>query len=526
MDRLTAVSLALAAAALALLGSWWLDGQPVNLRAGGTLPLQCVSYAPSSGYPAPPGPVTREHIRRDLELIARRFRCVRTYTVAHGLDQVPSVARELGLEVLLGAWIGGDPAQNERELALAIEAARRDRDAIEAIVVGNEVLLRHELSEDQLAPLIERVARDTGLAVTYADVWGYWMSHRSLARSVSFVTVHILPYWDDHPAGIDAVIARVEQIYSDLRAYFPGKHVLVGETGWPSYGKPRGELEPSRVNQARYLREFTALAERREIPYNLIEAFDQPWKRAHEGTVGAYWGLYDARGREKFSWSGPVVEAPHARAVVLASAALGALGALAGVLLLKRRRGRGAVVVASSAILAVAIGAHQVEYLHAASVTWIDWTASLLVVVAGWTAFFLACRGALSGAFCHDSIPRALALLLLLGSAYACAGLAVAGRHRDFPVWLFLPAVLALAAAAWMDPLGRARILVRRRAIEETIIAFWLVSAGAAIPLVERFGNQLSIAWGLSSLALGLSVLLPLALQARQDQRASHDADD
>ena len=182
---------------------------------------------------------------------------MRTYTVSEGFAQVPEVARELGLEVLLGAWIGGDAAHNEREVALVIDTAQRHRDTVRAIVVGNEVLLRHELTPDQLAVLVRRVAAATGMPVTYADVWGFWVKHRVLAQAVSFVTVHIIPYWDDDPVGIDEVIPYVDALYADMQRTFPGKDVLIGETGWPSAGRPRGAIEPGRVNQARYLRGFT-----------------------------------------------------------------------------------------------------------------------------------------------------------------------------------------------------------------------------------------------------------------------------
>jgi glucan 1,3-beta-glucosidase len=523
-ERASAVPWLLAGAALLLLGSWWLAGRPVDLPAAGHMPLQCVSYAPSTKARAQPGPVTREHLRRDLEQIAEQFRCVRTYTVSDGLDQVPSIARELGLRVLLGAWIGSDPAHNEREIATAIEVARREHDTIEAIVVGNEVLLRHEMSEEQLAPLIERVGRDTGLAVTYADVWEFWMSHKALAQSVSFVTVHILPYWDDHPVGIDELMPYVERLYLDVCDQFPGKRVLVGETGWPSDGRPRGGLEPGSVNQARYLREFTALAERRGIPYNLIEAYDQPWKRGFEGTVGGHWGINDAEGHPKFSWSGPVAEAPQGRLVSIAAFILGVIGAVAGWLLGGTHKARAAATLASGAILAVAIGAHQFDDLRAGNQAWIDWAATLLVAVAGWLVFLAAVRGTIAAGPARDPVPRALVLAVLLGCAYACVGLVFAGRYRDFPVWLFLPAVFGMTIAAWIDPASRRSMLLRHRATEETLLAMWIVLAGAAIPVIEGPGNRLAIAWGASAALLGLSVLLPLAGQARENQHTAHHA--
>lgn len=511
--------------ALALLGGWWLDAQPVPIADGTTGRLHCISYAPSAAGTRDPRGVTREQLHRDLALLAQRTDCVRTYTVADGFDQVPAIARELGLEVLLGAWIGGDVQHNEREVALVIDTALRHRDTIRAIVVGNEVLLRHELTPEQLAALIRRVGAATGMPVTYADVWGFWVKHLSLAQAVSFVTVHIIPYWDDEPVGIDAVIPYVDALYAEMQRNFPGKDVLIGETGWPSAGRPRGAIEPGRVNQARYLRGFTALAEERGIDYNLIEAFDQPWKRVPEGTVGGYWGLYDSQRREKFPWLGPVAEAPQGRAVVAIALAGTAIGFSAGWFGGGALRVRRSLAFAGAAALLVAIGARQWLYLEAGNVAPLDWAATLVVTAAGWLAFGLAILALGSARATRDLLPRWLVLLLLLCSAYVCLGLVFAGRHRDFPVWLFLPAALGIALAAILDTQGRASSLLSRRATDEIVLAAWLVMAGLLIPLLERFQNGRSIGWGLTSALLGLGVLLPLALQPRQHQGAAEQSD-
>jgi exo-beta-1,3-glucanase (GH17 family) len=516
---------AVVATALALLGGWWLDAQPVPVADGTAGRLQCISYAPSAAGNRNPGGVTREQLQRDLALLAQRTSCVRTYTVSEGFAQVPEVARELGLEVLLGAWIGGDAQHNEREVALVIDTARRHRDSVRAIVVGNEVLLRHELTPEQLAVLIRRVGDATGMPVTYADVWGFWVKHLSLAQAVSFVTVHIIPYWDDEPVGIDAVVPYVDALYAEMQRAFPGKDVLIGETGWPSAGRPRGAIEPGRVNQARYLRGFTALAERRGIDYNLIEAFDQPWKRAPEGTVGGYWGLYDSQRREKFPWLGPVAEVPQGRAVLAIALAGAAVGFFAGWLGSGAMRVRRSLAYAGAAALLVAIGARQWLYLDAGNVAPIDWVASLGVAVAGWLAFGLAIRALASVRATRDPLPRWLIPLLLLCCAYVCLGLVFAGRHRDFPVWLFLPAALGFAITAIHDPQARAASLRARRATDEVVLAAWLVMAGVLIPLLERFQNGRSIGWGLTSILLGLGVLLPLALQSRKHQGAAQHAD-
>ena len=217
-SRGTWVAACWAMLALAAAGSWWHDARPVPLPDGAAGRLPCMSYAPSQQHGGRAGrALTAERIRLDLELLARRTSCVRTYTVAEGHDLVPAVAQELGMEVLLGLWLGRDALHNERELAHGIAVANRHRGTVRAIVVGNEVLLRHELTPGQLASLIRRVGVETRLPVTYADVWGRWLDHATLARDVSFVTVHILPYWDDEPVAVDDVIEHVDRLYTELQ---------------------------------------------------------------------------------------------------------------------------------------------------------------------------------------------------------------------------------------------------------------------------------------------------------------------
>ena len=504
--------------ALLLIASWSRSSRPIDLVAAPSGRLQCVSYA-ASGSKDAPSEVTREHLRRDLALLATRFACVRTYTVSHGMDQVPSVARELGLEVLLGIWIGRDAAHNEREIGIAIATARANRDVIRAVVGGNEVLLRHEQDPGQLAGLIRRVGRETGMPVTYADVWEFWLKHRSLAEAVSFVTVHILPYWDDAPVAIDAVVPHVGRLYREMQEAFPGRDVLIGETGWPSAGRPRGASVPGRVNQARYHREFSAFAAAHGIPYNLIEAFDQPWKRRSEGTVGGHWGLLDANGNAKFPWSGPVVERPDGRRIAALAAIAAALAALLTLLAGGAPRARRVVAIAAGAALAIAIGAHQWSYLVAGNITVMDWAATLLVAGAGWLVFLRALRALAGRTPGIDPAPRLAGLVVLASATYVCLGLVLAGRHRDFPVWLFLPGVAGFVIAAVLDLPTRARMLLDRHAVEESMLAGCLVAAGLAIPLLEGLENLRSLAWAASAAALGLSVLLPLAVESRAHER-------
>ena len=163
--------------------------------------------------------------------LSARTGCVRTYSVQQGLDAVPRVAQSLGMKVMLGVWLGRDRQKNEAELAKGIALANRFPETVSALIVGNEVLLRRELPEAVLAEYLQRARQATTVPVTYADVWEFWMEHQALAKHVSFVTIHILPYWEDEPVAIDLAIEHIVMTAEEMRKAFGGKDILIGETG-------------------------------------------------------------------------------------------------------------------------------------------------------------------------------------------------------------------------------------------------------------------------------------------------------
>jgi hypothetical protein len=130
--------------------------------------------------------------------------------------------------------------------------------------------------------------------VTYADVWEFWLKNREIYDAVDFITIHILPYWEDFPIRAKYAAAHVDSIRKRMAVAFSGKEILIGETGWPSAGRMREGALPSRTNQARIVSEILDLAKSEGFRVNLIEAYDQPWKRQLEGTVGGFWGLFDS----------------------------------------------------------------------------------------------------------------------------------------------------------------------------------------------------------------------------------------
>jgi glucan 1,3-beta-glucosidase len=528
MARRAALVAVAALAACAALAWWYARGQPVALADAGIERLPCVSYAPyrlpghtpfTKGFVVNPA-----QIDADLALLAKQTNCVRTYSVDQGLAAVPALARKHGLRVMLGLWIGRDRTENERELALGLEVLRRDADAIDAVIVGNEVLLRRELPAAVLADYIRRVRAATPLPVTYADVWEFWLQNPAVADAVSFVTVHMLPYWEDDPMPIDRAVDHVMRVLARVRTAFPGREVFIGEAGWPSTGRRREGAVPSLVNQARFVRELANAAAAERARYNVIEAFDQPWKRRLEGTVGSSWGVLDAAGREKFPLRGPVVEDARWRRGFVAAALAMVLFAFAGIaakarwaaVMLLALAGaafgaafaaQGAMIKAASRdVFELALGAvfgaiSAVATLLAAIglARWLDGRPPLVPAPAAAVARWF--RTDVSSWSIAERLLGSLRFALLFGAAAASLALAFDPRYRDFPLAMFAPPAVALAALAWV---GRVAAETEERAL-----AAVLVAAAPVIVLREGLANVDALAWAALCLAFAASVWRP-----------------
>ncbi|MGH8549851.1 MAG: hypothetical protein ACRERU_14850 [Methylococcales bacterium] len=556
--RATVATILAVCALLAVLYAWD-KTRPVALVESLTDRLQCVSYSPfreAGQSPYDPSlTISPAQIDADLSLLAQRFRCVRIYSVNQGLQEVPRLAAENGLKVLLGIWIGPDREANESEIRRAIKVAKTYRSAIEGVIVGNEVLLRADQPLSMLRRYIDRVdSALPGVAVTYADVWEFWLQHRELEDEVDFVTVHILPYWEDRPIPIENAVGHVSYIYHHVAHELKGKPVMIGETGWPSRGRQRQGAEPGLVNQARFIREFAVRAELEKIRYNLIEAFDQPWKRTLEGTIGGAWGLYDRNDAQKFPFQGLVAEAPqwgYQSAVICAAIFTG---------LLLRRRSSGIREVLLLLAISFAAG-------NACLTVWREiWASNRTLTEWSVTGFYgvllvllILHLGSELSAWCanrkrplaipsinglkhwilyndrsHGRAEHLLAILriaFLFGAAFMCLVLFFDPRYRNFPVALYLVPAVGFALWAWICERTGAEV-------EEIVLASVVTVFGVLITISEhlitpRDGdwvwaeslNPDALAWTLCCLLLSGSVLVPVAveLRARQSHRAQQE---
>ncbi len=247
---------------------WWWLATPITLPRAPIDPnakLLCVSYAPFRGEQTPLVQTTHisaEQIAEDMAQLAKVSDCVRTYSIENGLDQVPALAAKVGLKVIQGVWLGSNRLKNLAQISTAVRLAKDYPGVITSLVVGNEVLLRGEMTSADLAANIRLVKAQVTVPVTYADVWEYWLRNREIYDAVDFVTIHILPYWEDLPVRAKFAAVHVDSIRKRMAVAFPGKEILIGETGWPSQGRMREGALPSRTNQARIVSEILDLAKK------------------------------------------------------------------------------------------------------------------------------------------------------------------------------------------------------------------------------------------------------------------------
>lgn len=228
---------------------------------------------------------TLEQIAQDLEIISRMANGIRTYSSTGINGQIPALARQMGLRVSAGAWLNNDRAANEKEIAALIQLANTVE--LESVIVGNEVLLRNDLSESELLAYIQQVKSAVNVPVTTAEIGAILLAHPKVMEAVDYQMAHLYPFWDGKP--IEGAARLAADGYHDIQSQSGGKRVVIGETGWPSGGPANGAAIPSPDNQARYAREFLSLAQAENIEFYYFDAFDEMWKT--EGGVGPYWGL-------------------------------------------------------------------------------------------------------------------------------------------------------------------------------------------------------------------------------------------
>ena len=243
-----------------------------------------------------------DKIDADMALLAGVTRRIRTYSSSE-LPVIPALAEQHGLWITAGVWLDQRQDNNRREIE-AVKQAVRETGSIERVIAGNEAVLHGHLTVAQLSDYLDELRDSIRAPVSTAEPWHVWLRYPQLARHVDFITVHLLPYWEGVPDEI-ALNYSLDR-FEEVKRAFPGKHVVIGEIGWPSQGDRFDGAHASPAIQAKFVRDFLDRIKGKHVDYFLMEAIDQPWKTFNEGRVGAYWGIFHADRSPKFGLQGPI----------------------------------------------------------------------------------------------------------------------------------------------------------------------------------------------------------------------------
>ena len=253
-----------------------------------------------SPYVEGQGPGTQlgeAQIRERLSVIQPYVHWIRSFSCSEGNELIPQIAAENGLKTMVGVWLDDNREQNEIELANALEIAKAGHAGI--LAVGNEVLLRGDLPEDELIDYINRAKQAApDVDVGYVDAYFEFQVHPRVTEACDIILANCYPFWEGCPA--DHALLYMKEMYRRAQHAANGKKVIISETGWPNIGTPTDGAVPSFENAIKNFIDTYRWAEQDGIEIFYFSSFDETWKVDAEGDVGAYWGLWDKDGNPKY----------------------------------------------------------------------------------------------------------------------------------------------------------------------------------------------------------------------------------
>ncbi|MFX0125572.1 MAG: glycosyl hydrolase family 17 protein, partial [Candidatus Hodarchaeota archaeon] len=225
-----------------------------------------------------------EYVQEDLEILKRlNVTDIRTY--GSGLNQhiIPQIAYDIGINCATGVWLDYNKVNNEIELQLGLSVAN----VSSMLIIGNEVLLRHDLTETELLEYISDAKNQSSdlIPITTAETYDIWLDHPNLADACDVLLVHVYPFWE----GIQIAYAAsytIEKLNLVQQAY-PNKTIYLAEAGWPSSGR----VDCSERYQNLFYEDLLPLVAQNQIKAYFFEAFDEAWKT--EEGVGPHWGIFN-----------------------------------------------------------------------------------------------------------------------------------------------------------------------------------------------------------------------------------------
>ena len=241
--------------------------------------------------------ISEAQIRRKLEVILPYTEWIRTFSCTDGNEKIPKIAKEYGLKTLVGAWLGDDSEVNEQEIEGLITLSKAG--FVDVAAVGNEVMYRGDLEEDELITFINRVKNEIpNIPVGYVDAYYEFSDRPKITEACDVILANCYPYWEG--CSLEYSLVYMKQMYQQALNAGKGKKVIITETGWPSKGTSLEGAHPSYDNALRYFINAQKWSKDDAIEMFYFSSFDESWKVGSEGDVGAYWGLWDKDENLKF----------------------------------------------------------------------------------------------------------------------------------------------------------------------------------------------------------------------------------
>jgi len=260
-----------------------------------------ISFSAYLENQSPGSIISEEQIETRMKVIKPYVKWVRSFSCVDGNENIPRIAHKHGIKTLVGAWLGNDKEKNEAEIEGIIKVAKQGYADI--VAVGNEVLLREDLTEDEIIKHIQRVKQAIpNVPVGYVDAYYEFVNHPLICSACDVILTNCYPFWEGYP--LEHSLAYLKNMYYQAVYAAKGKKVIISETGWPNLGTPDRNAVPSYENALRYFINTFTWANQENIDVFYFSSFDETWKIEKEGDVGAYWGLWDKDGKLKYGQIG------------------------------------------------------------------------------------------------------------------------------------------------------------------------------------------------------------------------------
>ncbi|WOH37123.1 glycosyl hydrolase family 17 protein [Thalassotalea fonticola] len=257
-----------------------------------------ISFSPYIAGQGPGTIISEAQIRERLSIIQPYVNSVRSFSCTDGNELIPAIAKKNGLDTMVGVWLSDDLDKNEEELANGIAVANAGHADI--LAIGNEVLLREDLTEDQLVDYLNRAkVACPNVEVGYVDAYYKFVNYPRVTEACDVILANCYPFWEGCPA--EYALPYMKEMYKQAKCAANGKRVVISETGWPDRGSPFEGSQPGYENAVKYFINAYKWAEEEGIDIFYFSSFDEDWKVASEGDVGAYWGLWDKEGILKYT---------------------------------------------------------------------------------------------------------------------------------------------------------------------------------------------------------------------------------